>query len=283
MSTPIALEVSNWESEFEATYTVWSDRCESAELIILASDLLKTRDSCYKNETLPQFVWLLSKLYEETVFFPSDVTTEMFQKLGFTEKELKWYTPLADIVKLFSVVTNEGRFLFHPISVLEFIRQYFYYKILDSIQKFYQLTNKIYSRDTNITEVSFHKFILRSSKGKKRISEFDLAMHQLLADARYQQPGLHSNKQIQRKLRGKVERICIRELFDSIISNPEFPEQETGLNQKFRSFYPLAQLIFKDEVLYTKEEFKRRNERRDYYDNDFGKYQVERLNTILSK
>jgi hypothetical protein len=279
--------VKKWPEEFDAYFKALITKSEVATINLCAINLVETRDLSIKNEALPEFAWFIIEAYSDNVLFPSEYVTDALKKLDFTEHETRWFTPANKILELFQTVSNKGKFVFHPVATLELVRLYVMTKIIDTILKFYGFTGSVYHRKTNLAEVALHKFLIRSKTRKtNRMSVVDLEMNQMFAEAMHIAPDfLKKIEDLPKHARGKVEKIFIGELFRLITSNPEFPEKETGLNEKYRAFYPLAQLIFKDEHLYTEEEFKKINNSRktDMYDGDFDKYIIERLKRILAK
>lgn len=272
--------VDQWNDEFIPYFNDLLQKHEAATLISSSIDLLEILDDLEKKEMKVEFAWFIIELYTNTVFFPNNNVKKAFKELGFSEHELRWFTPCSEILKLFPEI-SDGKFIFHPSATLEFIRQYLKSKIIDTVLKFYGFTGIVNRTQTNLAAKAIHKFKLRTkNKTVDKMSDLDVEFDKLVSDI-MQIPDKPFNdlNDLQKNAQGKVEGFYIGAIFNSIEPNPFLSPKETGLNEKYRLFFPLAKLILKDHLLYSETEFEEL--KTAMYDRNYDKYRIERLKRIL--
>jgi hypothetical protein len=272
--------VDQWKDEFNPYFKDLLQKHEAATLISSSINLLEIRDDLEKKEMKVEFSWFIIELYTNTVFFPNDKVKKAFKELGFSEHELRWFTPYNEIGKIFPEI-SKGKFIFHPVATLEFIRQYLKSKIIDTVLKFYGFTGIVNRTETNLAAKAIHKFKLRTeNKSVEMMSDLDAAFYKLISEAmQIPDSPLTNLDDVLKVAEGRVNGIYMKKLFNSIAPNPFLSPKETGLNEKYRLFFPLAKLIMKDHLLYSETEFEEL--KTAMYDRNYDKYRIERLKRIL--
>ncbi len=233
-------------------------KAEAWATVFYSIDNVTLRETARKNETLPEFVHYLTKVYQNTVFYWNNDLEEEYRLLDISSNSLRWYTDIAAILKVLPPIVSEGKFLIETASALQYIRFYLDQKIWDTLLKEFGYSGKIFRRETNLSEVALHKYLLRShSRKTPPRSAFDLQLEQLFAKIETVDiPFLKDKTEMKKAAGGNVERMFIGEVFNNcIIANPTFPDSETRLMERCRSFFDLGKLVMKDEDLVDENTF----------------------------
>ncbi len=214
-------------------------------------------------------------------FFPTNDTLNIFRNLGFSKSDLKFFIPILSIAQEIENVNKSANVRLKFNTVMQLLKVHFEYKIIDIVQKHFDLVSKKKSGSIyNEAHNKLFDFFRNYSNYQKNNSKFlDNDKNLLFLEILNQSKDItsteaHFRKELLDNAQGKTEKNILKSIFDL------GTYYKCSEGELYRTVFNFFKLIMPDSSLLTEDEFYG-SDQSVSYDGSYSRYQYLKLKSIL--